>query len=211
MIVSSIPGRIRLRADAFKDPDLPLDDLARCPGVIDYVMNTLTGSLLVEYDPETLDPAGAVRLLNRLDPGALQQYAEYIQKKGLDPASLFSGKRAASPARATAAAGPEPPEGSPPGTGRERGSEAELWNEVVGFGISLAALAVSGFLGARKIHVMAGMFLIEVAAKHAWRYRKRIRPPKRPPLGDFLLPRREGGCRLPPEAPGPEEGPAFLC
>jgi hypothetical protein len=210
VIVSSIPGRIRLRSDNFKNPDLPLDDLAGCPGVISWAMNTLTGSLLVEYDPAELNPLKAMQILNSLDPGALQQYAEYIEKTGMDPEQLFASRRPA-PRTAPAGNGEVEIEG-PDGSGRGAApSQGELWNEVVGFGISLAALAVSGFLRVKKIHVFAGMFFLELAAKHAWRYRKRIKPPKGSKLGDFLLPASEEGGAKPSEAPVPEPEVAFLC
>ncbi|MDR1079555.1 MAG: hypothetical protein LBQ79_00970 [Deltaproteobacteria bacterium] len=201
MIVSSIPGRIRLRSENFKDPDLALDELAECPGIVSWEMNTLTGSLLVNYDPMTVSPVRALQILDSLDPGALRQYAEYLERTGTDPEEMLaSWKR--KPA-VVAPGGDRPPSAS--------AASGELWSEVVGFAVSIGALTLSGFLGIRKIHVVAGMFFLELAAKHAWRYRKRIRAPRATKLGDFLLPGSGDGAPGTPELPAGEDGAGYLC
>ncbi|MDR1037249.1 MAG: hypothetical protein LBT40_11995 [Deltaproteobacteria bacterium] len=217
MIVSSIPGRIRLRSERFKDPELSLDDLTECPGILSWEMNTLTGSLLVMYDPGTVSPLKALQILDRLDPGALLQYAEYLEKTGTDPeAMLASWKGRPAPAARNL---PDAEEMGRPVRRHSSAASRELWNEVVGFSVSIVALAVSGFLGVRKFHVVAGMFFLELAAKHAWRYRKRIKPPAGPGLGDFLIPvghvadGDEDGEAAPktPSLPGPDGGHEYMC
>jgi hypothetical protein len=195
VITSSIPGRLRLRSEAFKDPDFDLEDIAGCPGVESWVLNSLTGSLLVNYDPESLDPVKAMQALNRVDPGALKQYAEYVEKKGLDPDSLFRKRRA----KATGG------EGAPASASGPADKEKELWNEFVSLATGLLGLAVSGFLGARKFHVLAGMFFLEATARHVWRYRRRVKPPSGP-KGDYELlpPDEDRDLESLPSPPGPE-------
>lgn len=190
---------MRLRSENFKDPDLSLDDLAQCPGVESFVMNTLTGSLLVEYDPATLNPLKALQVLNRLDPGALQQYAEYVQRSGGDPEELFSRDRA--PIRGTDAEAPARRGLAP--------TQKEIWNEFVGLALSLAALAVSGFVGKKRFHVMTGLIFLEATAQHVWRYRRKIHPPRPSSrLGDYLtLPSEDNEDKVDDGSPKPSRTP----
>jgi hypothetical protein len=57
MIVSFCPGRIRLRFKELKDQavaDMARTRLMETPGITKAEVNTLTGSILVEYDAEIL-------------------------------------------------------------------------------------------------------------------------------------------------------------
>ncbi|MDR3153325.1 MAG: hypothetical protein LBW85_03415, partial [Deltaproteobacteria bacterium] len=175
MIVSSIPGRVRLRSENLKDPDLSLDDLAQCPGILSYALNTLTGSLLVEYDPAALSPFKAAQILSRLDPGALEQYAEHVRKTGAGPAETSSGSP--SPSRPAGRRPPAPVRGeAPPPPSRSRNPVIRpdvVWNEAMGLGASLLAVLISGFIRRKRFHVIAGMAFIELTLAHVWRYRKR--------------------------------------
>lgn len=57
MIVSYIPGRVRLRSSALKDPEnmqTILDMAKGFEGVISVTSSPATGSLLVLYDPEVI-------------------------------------------------------------------------------------------------------------------------------------------------------------
>jgi hypothetical protein len=65
VIVSFIPGRIRLRLPELKNPAvaaelLPL--IRAVPGVKAAEIKTLTGSLLIEYDPRMLSTGRIVDL-----------------------------------------------------------------------------------------------------------------------------------------------------
>ena len=54
MIVSVVPGRVRLRLPELKNPSLAgelLPKIQGIPGVKAAEIKTLTGSLLIEYDP----------------------------------------------------------------------------------------------------------------------------------------------------------------
>ncbi|MDR0642632.1 MAG: heavy-metal-associated domain-containing protein [Treponema sp.] len=54
MIVSFIPGRVRLRLPELKNQSLAgelLPKIQEIPGVKAVEIKTLTGSLLIEYDP----------------------------------------------------------------------------------------------------------------------------------------------------------------
>jgi hypothetical protein len=60
MIVSYCPGRIRLRFKELKDPalaELVSRRIREVPGITLAEIKPLTGSLLVEFDPELLPPA----------------------------------------------------------------------------------------------------------------------------------------------------------
>jgi hypothetical protein len=218
---------MRLRSERFRDQDLPLDGLAGLPGLVSCRLNAMTGSLLVEYDPEAIDPAEATRELDLLDPGAV---AGHARRRGLAPAAVFAPGPARRPAPACPGGGsdagePGPANGGVPGGAAPAGlssRQTELWNEAVGMGVSMLALLATGFLGARKLHIVAGMGLIELAAKHAWRYRKRLIPPRprgRCPVvptddpsadGDHLLITADGpdgGGPKPPRVPGGDPGP----
>ena len=57
MVVSFVPGRIRLRFKELKTPATAEDVKARVaetPGITKVEINPVTGSILVEYDPEIL-------------------------------------------------------------------------------------------------------------------------------------------------------------
>jgi hypothetical protein len=65
MIVSFIPGRVRLRLPELKNPALTAELLPRIqalPGIKAAEIKTLTGSLLIEYDPQTLSTDRLIEL-----------------------------------------------------------------------------------------------------------------------------------------------------
>ncbi|MDR1241176.1 MAG: hypothetical protein LBM00_00085 [Deltaproteobacteria bacterium] len=76
MIASFIEGRIRLRDAALKNPDnmsMLRGLVAARPGIISVTANSVTGSLLVCYDPAVLsreDLASAAALLETRFPSA---------------------------------------------------------------------------------------------------------------------------------------------
>jgi hypothetical protein len=65
MIVSFIPGRVRLRLAALKDRELADNMLPRIkaiPGITNAEIKTLTGSLLIEYDVTVISTEKLVEL-----------------------------------------------------------------------------------------------------------------------------------------------------
>jgi hypothetical protein len=65
MIVSFIPGRVRLRLLELKNPALAAKLLPRIrvvPGVKAAEIKTLTGSLLIQYDPQILSTDQLIEL-----------------------------------------------------------------------------------------------------------------------------------------------------
>lgn len=82
MIVSFIPGRVRIRNPRFKDHDTASTAatlLREHPCVIRVTTNPTTGSLLIEYDPDKLDPAAAQQALGLIDPEALDRFNAQLQ------------------------------------------------------------------------------------------------------------------------------------
>ena len=68
MIVSFSPGRIRLRFKELKDKTTAALVNARIketPGITTVEVNSLTGSILVEYDPRVLPPEQLLELGRR--------------------------------------------------------------------------------------------------------------------------------------------------
>jgi hypothetical protein len=142
MITSFVPGRIRIRDASLKDPSLPLDGLRALQGVSQVDHNPRTGSVLVLYDPGSVDMDKAAELLSGVDPSILQAPAD------------------------------EPP---PAWARPHRPSEAtKTMNETVAMSLALAATLASGFVRSRKVHFMAGMFLVELVVEHLWRFRHRL-------------------------------------
>ena len=86
MITSFIDGRVRIRRDELKDPDimdLVMGLVKARDGIIDLVPNPRTGSLLITYDPEIISRE------------TLAQAAETLEKQfgGKTGAASRSGKR----------------------------------------------------------------------------------------------------------------------
>jgi hypothetical protein len=70
MIVSSIDGRIRIRREALKDPsavNLALNFMKSRDGVLDFVSNLKTGSLLITYDPKKIPREAFVEIASALE------------------------------------------------------------------------------------------------------------------------------------------------
>jgi hypothetical protein len=65
VIVSFVPGRLRLRLPELKDPVLAAELLPRIravPGLKAAEIKTLTGSLLIEYDPALISTEKLIEL-----------------------------------------------------------------------------------------------------------------------------------------------------
>jgi hypothetical protein len=172
---------VRLRSDSFKDPSLSLEEIRKFPGVSEAEHNPLTGSILITYDPQTLTPEKAMELLEKLDPGVLEAYQEIEKSKENKGFLSFLGDLLPDSA-----------------------SKDSPWNDTIGLTFALLTLVISGFVGTKKIHVMIGLFFLELVVKHLYRYRSRIKPPKDSVLGDFLLPvgpkgpKSQGSPKTPP-------------
>ncbi|MDR1395114.1 MAG: DUF4381 domain-containing protein [Deltaproteobacteria bacterium] len=75
-------------------------------------------------------------------------------------------------------------------------------NDLINMGTTLLASVVTGFFGPKRYHVHFGLFFVGLAAAHAWRYRRRLKPFRKWTLRDIL------GLPEPPpvqEYPNPEE------
>ncbi|MDR3174899.1 MAG: heavy-metal-associated domain-containing protein [Treponema sp.] len=65
MIVSFVPGRLRLRLPELKNQDLAgelLPQIQAVPGIKTVEIKTLTGSLLIEYDPSVISTKRLIEL-----------------------------------------------------------------------------------------------------------------------------------------------------
>jgi copper chaperone CopZ len=59
MVVSYLPGRIRLRFKELKDPEIAgraIGQIRCVPGITRVEVKPLTGSILIEFDPKILPP-----------------------------------------------------------------------------------------------------------------------------------------------------------
>jgi hypothetical protein len=186
VLVSAIKGRVRLRSLDFKKPHLDLKELKEVPGVTNVEHNPRTGSLLILYDPTSLSALEAAKIMGKLDPTALQTYLEYKEKS----AARQNNK-------------PDGQENNP-----NRIDKKDLWDETISLSFTLLSLVVSGFVGTKKIHILVGLFFLELVAKHLWRYRKRLKLPKKTSLGDYLRPRPFRGG---PKTPKSLEPPIMEC
>jgi hypothetical protein len=171
VLISAIKGRARLRSENFKDPSLSLSEIRKVPGVEEATHNPDTGSILIKYDPLILNPEKAMELLEKIDPGVLRAYEELEKNRGGKSffESLLKGIL---------------PDLSP---------KDSPWNDAIGLTFALLTLVISGFAGSKKIHVMIGLFFLERVVKHLFRYRSRIKPPKKSFLSNLLIPRGPKG------------------
>jgi hypothetical protein len=153
MIVSYTNSRVRLRHPDFKDPSLSLDGLRAVKGVSKVDHNPRTGSVLVLFDQESLDPEGAMAALGELDPEALRALQEFAEGQ----------------AEAAEAA-----EGAPPQAGHQDARDKTL-TETVCLVVALLSVVASGFLNRKKLHVFVGLYLLEMIGGHLWRFRHRLK------------------------------------
>ncbi|MDR2351863.1 MAG: hypothetical protein LBF22_01660 [Deltaproteobacteria bacterium] len=150
MIASIIPGRLRLRSEDFKDPQMSLEHIKSCPGITSVTHNPRTGSLLIFFDVDNLDPVETLNLLGKLDPAALETY---LQSKNELEESLKN-------------------QGNP--SSKHLENKIDL-TEIISLSCALLTLIISGFSGSKKYHIFVGMFFVELIAKHIYKYRKKLK------------------------------------
>jgi hypothetical protein len=170
MIVSFTYGRIRARLTHLQGQDAPDISIESIKGIKNITVNPMTGSVLLEYDPELIaietiasflepiDPEGAATLRNPdlLKPRSIFPRPVSVPLELLDESSrptIAQSRRA------------NRPTGSSDAT-------AELVNMTVGF----LSVVFSAFWGTRKSHVLFGAGFGVMVIQHIWKYRKRLRP-----------------------------------
>lgn len=148
-VASFFDGRIRFRHAALRDPDVAARLHAylttSLPGVRKAEVNSRTGSLLLEYDPDLLDRATLLDLAAR---------AETL----LAPSRTEGGE--------VCAAGERRPVRRRPGRAQIR----RALNR--GMLVSLAASVLFGALGRTRAHVALGAVFTALSAGHLYSVRK---------------------------------------
>ena len=89
MITSFIPGRIRIRHAALKDPETASSlaaGLNSHPGVNRAIANPVTGGLLIEYDPASVDMESARQALKAIAPEGEDWLEEYVAARSVGAA-----------------------------------------------------------------------------------------------------------------------------
>lgn len=148
MIASSVPGRLRLRHTALRNPralERLRAALAGWPGVLSAEANARAGSLLIHYDPV------------RLAPAACEQRALAAAEESLGT-------------RSTAAAGSQRHPDRIGGVPRVKVNRWAKQGMLASLLVSLA-LAASGFRG---WHAMTGIAFLHGLAVHLWIHRQRL-------------------------------------
>ncbi len=157
IVASFIQGRVRLRHDLLKDPVLTADFLPMLkafPGIIKVEHKTLTGSLLIEYDPDILDDDAVTALLAQgeewiKENSSVQENADTVENtKSL----CFPSQNASS--------------------GLTRAQKRKLFYG--GMLTSFVSMLVTGGTGNKKAHYLTGTIFAVLTAMHMWRMRKVI-------------------------------------
>jgi hypothetical protein len=90
-------------------------------------------------------------------------------------------------------------------------SELDPWGDTISLTFALLSLVVSGFAGSKKIHILIGLFFLEMVVEHLWHNRKNAYKKyrrRRSKLGDFLRLFPFGGGPKTPQGPMPPVLPA---
>jgi hypothetical protein len=154
MIVSFIPGRIRVRITELKGRDLPELPRPQLPGLKSLTLNPLTGGALIEYDPQTLSTETIAGFLEPFDPEGAEtlRHPEKLKPQPGPWLKILLGAK---------------------GGGDQRSRATQ---DVVNLGGAFAACLVSGFLGAKKLHLQSAGLLTALLIQHVLRFRKRLKP-----------------------------------
>jgi hypothetical protein len=181
MIASFIPGRVRIRNPQFKDPDLAATAvtlLREHPCVLKATVNSTTGGLLIEYEPEKMDMEAARQALEMIDPEAMDWFQTMNQ------------------------AGPnQPDEALATGEVRRLAPALAANREALEYLGMLAAFVVctgSAFLRSKGLHIYSGISLAGMTLNHIYKYRqsllgrfKRLAVPRMESVSD----ERAGDCK----------------
>ena len=144
MITSFIPGRIRIRHAALKDPETASSlaaGLNSHPGVNRAIANPVTGGLLIEYDPASVDMESARQALKAIAPEGEDWLEEYgtVQPFPIRP-------------------------------GRSNKDAAEYLAMIGAFIVCSGSAA----LRSKGLHVYSGLTLAGLTVQHLYKYRKRL-------------------------------------
>lgn len=150
MIASIIPGRVRIRDARFTDPDLSATATAllrEYPGIQRVTANLSTGSLLIEYDPERLDPEAAQQALAQIDP----EGAQWLEERSRG--------------------GPE--QDGPEAAGPLAGIDREAW-EYLAMTAAFVICTGSAVLRSKGLHIYSGLSLAGMTIGHMFKYRRQL-------------------------------------
>jgi hypothetical protein len=167
MVISFIKGRIRLRLAELKGSTAPKLPNLNVKGLKNVAINPLTGSVLIDYDPEVLQ---AETIASILEPFAPQDAHTLRNPELLKPKPILSAWSAPKNARP-----------SRPGHG-----SAEATSEVINLGITFLTCLATGFFKYKKAHVQSGILFGALLAGHVFKYRKRLRPLKEMSFREIL-------------------------
>jgi hypothetical protein len=157
MLTSYIPGRLRVRlSEPPKDVSIENLDFKSWPGVKNLTANPLTGSFLLEYDPDKLSLHAIVEILKEFDEAAAEDLRRIAEGGSRYPVPEIHHH----PNQAT--------------------------KDFISLSFSLISSLVTGFWGPKKWHAQAGLFLAGLSVAHAWRYRRRIKPLRKWTVNDIL-------------------------
>lgn len=164
-ITSFVDGRLRLRHPGLSDADTAKaihELLASMPGIQHVQVNACTGSLLVYYDPEVLDKAS---LLNLLQQG--EQWLELTQLA--DCTSDNSDSGCCSDSTCDNPCQPHADRMKPSRAARQK---RKIYNQTLL--ISLAACLALGITGSLRGHKIAGWACAALSAGHLWQVRRAL-------------------------------------
>ncbi|MDR2387807.1 MAG: heavy-metal-associated domain-containing protein [Deltaproteobacteria bacterium] len=170
MIASFTYGRIRARLTHLKGQQVPEVPVGNIKGVKNISINPLTGSVLLEYDPEQISIETIADFLEPLDP---EGAATLRNPELLRPSSLFA-KPIEVPIELLK------PEDRPAVQERRhrerpRGS-AEATAETINLTVGFLSVVFSAFWGSIRTHTLLGAGFGLMLGQHIWKHRRRLRP-----------------------------------
>jgi len=163
MICSFIEGRVRLRDPRFKNEEtaaMLTALLLERPGIIAARANPRTGSLLIEYDPETLDQEEALKALKMIDPEGAAWLEACSAPAGLEEVEETDLEAAPQlPAFLQAAM---------------KGGPRQEAVEYAALSLAFVVCTSSAFLRSKGLHVYSGLTLAGLTLQHVYKYRRRL-------------------------------------
>jgi hypothetical protein len=139
-------------------------------GVNNVTINPLTGSVLLEYDPETIPVERLAEILEPFDP---EGAATLRNPELLKPRSLFA-KPVAVPLDYLKAED-RPAVRARRQQLRPRGS-AEATSETINLTVGFLGVVFSAFWGSIRTHTLLGASFGVMLGQHIWKHRHRLRP-----------------------------------
>jgi hypothetical protein len=170
MIVSFTHGRIRARLTHLKGQDVPEVPTQAIKGVKNIAINPLTGSVLLEYDPEVINVESIADFLEPFDPeGAATLRNPWLLKpRSILPQAVevpmeLINEEARSQVSATRKA--KRPYGS-----------AEATSELINLTVGFLSVVFSAFWSSTRTHALMGAGFGVMVGQHIWKHRRRLRP-----------------------------------